>query len=96
MSVSGIETLPGMPLIRYSDHCIDYIREFIMCAGDLSVHTYYWVEGKEIPWPDFAVERKCRTWESIEAYAGLSENLSLPPKPSDAVEYENPMHGHHH
>lgn len=79
------------------DHCIDYLREFIMCVGDASIHTYYWVEGRDFPWPDFEVERKCRRWQSLSEYANeVGKDLHLPKKPNDAVEYSNPMHAVHH
>lgn len=75
------------------DHCIDYLRETIMCAGDLGVYMSFWVEDRDIPWPDFEVEHKCRSWESIVEYAKeAADGIQLPEKPNDAVVYKHPNH----
>lgn len=36
------------------DHCIDIIRQNIMCVGDTSVITHNWVQGYQFPYPDFS------------------------------------------
>lgn len=61
-----------------------------MCAGDVGVYMSYWVAGRDTPWPDFAVEHTCRSWDSIVAYANeAGRGVRVPDKPSDAVVYEH-------
>ena len=36
-----------------------------MCAGDLAVMTYDWVEDRETPFPDFNSHHQCRNFERI-------------------------------
>ncbi|OAA72654.1 hypothetical protein LEL_08438 [Akanthomyces lecanii RCEF 1005] len=74
---------------------VDYLREAIMCAGDVGVYMSFWVENRDIPWPDFEVEHKCRSWDSIVAYANeAAHGIRMPAKPSDAVVFISPR-GHH-
>ncbi|KAL2062411.1 hypothetical protein VTL71DRAFT_6677 [Oculimacula yallundae] len=73
------------------DHCIDYLRQLIMCTGDVGIHTYFWMKGRDLPFPDFRVERKCRAWSSIEAFAIQAHgNITLPKKPQGVFEHEHP------
>ncbi|KAK0108285.1 hypothetical protein ONS95_003101 [Cadophora gregata] len=66
-------------LRNHVDHCIDYLRQLIMCTGDVGVHTYFWMKGRDFPFPDFIVERKCRAWKSVEEYAIKARgNITLP------------------
>lgn len=37
------------------DHCIDILRQNIMCNGDISVITHNWVEGYQFPYPNFSM-----------------------------------------
>lgn len=36
------------------DHCVDMLRESIMCHGDTTLITYHWVQGYVDPVPDFS------------------------------------------
>lgn len=66
-----------------------------MCAGDVGVYMSFWVENRDIPWPDFKVDHKCRSWDSIVAYANeAAHGIRVPAKPSDAVVYKHPNHPH--
>ncbi|KAK0125936.1 hypothetical protein ONS95_007560 [Cadophora gregata] len=70
------------------DHCIDYLRQLIMCTGDVGIHTYFWRKDRDGPFPDFRVERKCRKWDVVADYAASARgNISVPKKPDDAFEY---------
>ncbi|KAG1733895.1 uncharacterized protein EDB91DRAFT_1238504 [Suillus paluster] len=47
------------------DHCIEMLRQNIMCRGDVAMLTYDWVEGSLDPLPNFNVPHQCRNFEKI-------------------------------
>lgn len=51
------------------DHCIDSIRQNLMCHADLSVMTFHWVEDSEDPKPNFKYEHECVNWKALEGWA---------------------------
>ncbi|KAG2127964.1 hypothetical protein DEU56DRAFT_524091 [Suillus clintonianus] len=60
-------SLHGSPEIWRTnlDHCIEMLRQNIMCRGDVSMVTYDWVEDDELPTPNFDVPHQCRNFEKI-------------------------------
>ncbi|KGQ11832.1 hypothetical protein BBAD15_g2423 [Beauveria bassiana D1-5] len=45
----------SQPYLRpHADHCVDMIREAIMCHGDTSLIVYHWIDGYKDPVPDFS------------------------------------------
>lgn len=40
-------------------HCVEIIRENVMCNANLDVITYQWVETQTTPYPDFDLNKKC-------------------------------------
>jgi hypothetical protein len=74
---------------NYQDHCIDYLRQLIMGTRDVGIHTYFWAKGRNVPFPDFRVERKCRDWNQLAEYAAAARgNITLPSKPEGVHEYD--------
>jgi len=69
-SVRGLTWLP--------DHCVEYIRESLMCQPDLSMVTFRWInntaqhEDKANFWPtNFDVDmHKCANWQALDMWAG--------------------------
>ncbi|KAG2129547.1 uncharacterized protein EDB93DRAFT_1332252 [Suillus bovinus] len=51
------------------DHCIEMIRQNIMCNADVTTITWYWVEGHKIPYPNFNTRHQCRDYEKILDWA---------------------------
>lgn len=47
------------------NHCLDTLRQIILCHGDVSVVTFDWDIHEHDPFPDFYVQRECRNWNSI-------------------------------
>lgn len=47
------------------DHCIEILRQVIMCRSDVTMVTYNWVEGLDNPYPNFNVPHQCRDFEKI-------------------------------
>jgi len=56
-------------LLDHIDHCIDDIRQTLMCHADLTVVTYDWIPNYRKPWPNFAVEHECVNWERLAEWA---------------------------
>ncbi|RDA84055.1 hypothetical protein CP532_0777 [Ophiocordyceps camponoti-leonardi (nom. inval.)] len=53
----------------HADHCIEDIRQSLMCHADLSVVTFDWLPGRRKPWPDFKIEQTCVDWERLDRWA---------------------------
>ncbi|KAG2063638.1 hypothetical protein BDR04DRAFT_1111304, partial [Suillus decipiens] len=55
---------PGV-IRMHLDHCIEMIRQNIMCSADVTLLTWDWVEGHDIPYPNFNTLHQCRDYEKI-------------------------------
>ncbi|KAF6234052.1 hypothetical protein HO173_007882 [Letharia columbiana] len=51
------------------DHCIDNLRQNLMCKADVSLLTFDWVSNDRAPKPNFDIQHECKNWESIDAWA---------------------------
>ncbi|KAF2026865.1 hypothetical protein EK21DRAFT_115363 [Setomelanomma holmii] len=82
-------------------HCIETLRQTIMCHGDVSLLTYNWVKGRDMPYPNFNTVHKCKKWDKLVAWnrdrdvtwqweLGNEHQLSIPTKPSGVVPMETP------
>ncbi|KAG1852833.1 hypothetical protein DFJ58DRAFT_399084 [Suillus subalutaceus] len=47
------------------DHCIEMIRQNIMCNADVTMITWYWVQGHAVSYPNFNTRHRCRNYEKI-------------------------------
>ncbi|KAG2068291.1 hypothetical protein BDR04DRAFT_1232905 [Suillus decipiens] len=47
------------------DHCVEMIRQNIMCHADVTMITWNWVEGHTVPYPNFNTRHQCRNFEKI-------------------------------
>lgn len=47
------------------DHCIEMIRQKIMCNADTTMITWYWVQGRADPYPNFNTRHRCRNFEKL-------------------------------
>jgi hypothetical protein len=56
--------------LEHADHCVDMLRQVLMCHGDVSIQTYEWIDDYRWPWPRFHTEHECRNWEAITEWAG--------------------------
>ncbi|KAK0646371.1 hypothetical protein B0T16DRAFT_160119 [Cercophora newfieldiana] len=64
----GPEDLNG-----HLDHCIEALRQNLMCHGDVSVFTFrkfpeFYDQGIEDEWPDFEVNHMCRNFEMLRKW----------------------------
>ncbi|KAK6072457.1 hypothetical protein SCUP234_09250 [Seiridium cupressi] len=55
------------------DHCIEILRQFVMCHADVGLVTSQWVAGHDNPWPDFNTKQVCRDFDRILAWTRLHE-----------------------
>lgn len=54
----------------HTDHCIDYLRQVLMCHGDVTPITHFYHETRMRNfWPNFTVPHTCRKWDKIVAWA---------------------------
>lgn len=64
------------------DHCIDMLRQVLMCQADVGIVPFYWVKGQG-PSEDFSTTHKCRKFDKVinwaEEHAGPGhEPVSYP------------------
>ena len=75
------------------DHCIDMLRQKIMCDGDVGAITFNWLSDRDTPSPDFSTWHKCRNFDGIMEWAltnGLPEGPALK-KPAGVVGLRTPI-----
>ncbi|KAF3763880.1 hypothetical protein M406DRAFT_357276 [Cryphonectria parasitica EP155] len=46
-------------------HCVEMLRQTLMCHGDISLLTYNWVEGRSMPHPNFNTIHTCKKWDTL-------------------------------
>ncbi|KAL3293733.1 tat pathway signal sequence [Colletotrichum asianum] len=47
------------------DHCIDELRQAVMCRADVTVLTSDWIDWHPKPWLNFNVEHECVNWDNV-------------------------------
>ena len=62
------------------DHCIEMLRQSIMCQSDLGVLTYNWVEVQDFPWPNFNTQHQCRNFEKVLEWGKDKEVMAFEEK----------------
>ena len=55
-------------LTEEPDHCIEMLRQVLMCSADLHLISYDWVDEVDYPWPDFSLSRNCRNYEQVHEW----------------------------
>lgn len=68
------------------DHCIEMLRQIIMCRGDVTMFTYDWVKGVEDPFPNFNTPHQCRNFDKVLDW--VDEHRVFAPK-SKIVRFED-------
>ncbi|ODH42645.1 hypothetical protein ACO22_01170 [Paracoccidioides brasiliensis] len=85
---------PENILETHISHCVDIIRQQLMCTADIGVFGQWWIEGTG-PFIDFNTAHKCRNFEDIRKWAEKRQheyfNTDKPQKmPGDIVLSEIP------
>lgn len=77
-------------------HCVEMLRQTLMCHGDISLLTYNWVEGRSMPHPNFNTVHTCKKWDtliqwnmqrdvSVEWVDGVGRKVLSPPLKPNGV-----------
>ncbi|PYH91016.1 hypothetical protein BO71DRAFT_360226 [Aspergillus ellipticus CBS 707.79] len=53
---------------KHLDHCVDYLRQALMCQTDMSIIPLHSVEGHDLSVPSYDVPRTCRDFEGARAW----------------------------
>lgn len=53
---------------RHYNHCMDYIRQSLMCHFDTGLVTYDWVGENQNPTPNSNAPHKCVDWDAAQAW----------------------------
>lgn len=74
---------------RHYEHCIDYIRQTLMCNFDPGIIPYYWVRQHDQPTPDGNTRHKCVDWDALQDWL-RERSVPVPEgfewrQPADAV-----------
>ena len=55
--------------LMHTDHCIDTLRQTLMCHGDDALVSFFWKPDHRWPWPNFAIDHECRNWDALLEWA---------------------------
>ncbi|KAF3385022.1 hypothetical protein F1880_001844 [Penicillium rolfsii] len=85
----GFTDLPHVVRLHL-DHCIELLRQFVVCQGDVGLYTFQWLEHYPTPYPKFSTWHQCRNTDSIEAWitqgaVQTPANYTWPRLPGSAV-----------
>jgi hypothetical protein len=77
---------------RHYEHCVDYIRQGVMCNFDTGIIPYNWVRDHNNPTPNSNTMHKCVDWEKLQDWL-KSRAVEIPEgfvwrQPDDAVSLE--------
>lgn len=53
---------------RHYEHCVDYIRQSVMCHFDPGLVTYEWVRRHQSPTPNANAMHKCVDWDAVQRW----------------------------
>ena len=67
--LGGDTAAPIHDLHGHLDHCIDALRQFVMCQGDVNVFAFRFPFDDGDPWPDYSTPRVCKNYASIRQWA---------------------------
>lgn len=51
------------------DHCLEILRQALMCHGDVSLYVVHWNERSHFARAHFDTERTCRKFDKIQSWA---------------------------
>ncbi|KIN09166.1 hypothetical protein OIDMADRAFT_111443, partial [Oidiodendron maius Zn] len=54
---------------KHFDHCIDSIRQSIMCHGDIATVYWQWMPVRQQPLPRLEITHTCRDFDAIRDWA---------------------------
>ncbi|KZT00105.1 uncharacterized protein LAESUDRAFT_688551 [Laetiporus sulphureus 93-53] len=54
---------------EHADHCIDWIRQTLMCSVDINPMVYEWEEEKQVAIPKLSALHLCRSFDAVNEWA---------------------------
>lgn len=57
--------------LMHSQHCLDTLRQGIMCHGDTSLLTLKWAPWTKIPLANFSAPHQCVDWEKLDNWVSF-------------------------
>ncbi|KAL5114926.1 hypothetical protein ACEQ8H_007173 [Pleosporales sp. CAS-2024a] len=75
---------------EHTDHCVDVLRQKLMCDADGALVTYNWQKNHYYPHPNFNVEHQCRDYNRLLEFSEQRrlEGSLLRPEGKPVVEFE--------
>ncbi|KAE9364793.1 hypothetical protein N431DRAFT_474365 [Stipitochalara longipes BDJ] len=67
----------GNIMVDHIDHCIDYLRQTLMCHGDVGIRTFSYNPHLRTYRPSFDVVRICRKFEPLVQWADLHQAVNF-------------------
>ena len=58
-------TPPGPEYVPHLTHCVESVLQHLMCQPSMEFLTQNWIERQHLPFPDFAINKKCWDYEAI-------------------------------
>ncbi|KAL8665678.1 MAG: hypothetical protein Q9202_001988 [Teloschistes flavicans] len=55
---------------RRPDHCLEVLRQGVMCRGDISLVTFVWSPKKRLPLADFSQPHECVNFDALNRWSG--------------------------
>jgi len=63
--------------LMHVDHCIDTLRQTLVCHGDDAILSYSWKPNYQWPWPSFTIDHECRNWDTLLNWAAERRILNV-------------------
>ncbi|KAJ6149038.1 Protein of unknown function DUF3328 [Penicillium samsonianum] len=67
------------------DHCIEMLRQFVMCHADTNLVSANWVAGSNSPYPNFNTKHTCRNFDAVVDWAWDHQITIRPPSKPEGV-----------
>lgn len=62
---------------EHKDHCIETLRQRLMCNPDLNVYTYHWKSTYDVPHAHLFTRHRCINWDAFYGWSEM-EKVNLP------------------
>ena len=65
---------------EHKDHCVEVLRQRLMCNPDLNIYGYYWVSRHDQAWANLKTSHRCINWDLFHKWSQANLMRTLPPK----------------
>jgi hypothetical protein len=49
----------------FRDHCIEMLRQKLMCTPDLNIYSYHWLDALDHPYTGLHTRHRCIDWDKF-------------------------------